>query len=50
MKREVKKHLYDIKISIESIYEFLGDKRDFIEYYMKARISERGFFSIVPSF
>ena len=32
MKREVKKHLYDIKISIESIYEFLGDKRDFIEY------------------
>lgn len=32
MKREIKKHLYDIKISIESIYEFLGDKRDFIEY------------------
>ncbi len=32
MKREIKKHLYDIKISIESIYEYLGDKRDFLEY------------------
>lgn len=32
MKREVKKYLFDIKISIESIYEFLGEKRDFYEY------------------
>ncbi|MCW3787305.1 HepT-like ribonuclease domain-containing protein [Plebeiibacterium sediminum] len=32
MKREIKKHLYDIKISIDSIYEYLGDKRDFLEY------------------
>lgn len=31
MKREIKKHLYDIKISIELIYECLGDKRDFLE-------------------
>ncbi len=32
MKREIKKYLYDIKVSIESIEEFLGDKRDFFEY------------------
>lgn len=32
MKREVKKYLFDIKTSIESIYDFLGEKRDFIEY------------------
>ncbi len=32
MKREIKKYLYDIKVSIESIYEYLGDKRDFFEY------------------
>jgi uncharacterized protein with HEPN domain len=32
MKREIKKYLYDIKVSIESIYEYLGDKRDFSEY------------------
>jgi len=33
MKREVKKYLFDIKTSIESIYDFLGDKRDFFEYH-----------------
>jgi len=32
MKREVKKYLFDIKVSIESIYDYLGDKRDFFEY------------------
>lgn len=32
MKREEKKYLYDIKTSIESIYEFIGEKRDFYEY------------------
>lgn len=32
MKREVKKYLFDIKTSIESIQEFLGEKRDFSEY------------------
>jgi uncharacterized protein with HEPN domain len=32
MKREIKKYLYDIKISIDSIYDYLGDKRDFIQY------------------
>lgn len=32
MKREIKKYLFDIKISIDSINEFLGDERDFIAY------------------
>jgi uncharacterized protein with HEPN domain len=32
MKREVKKYLFDIKTSIESIFDFLGEKRDFYEY------------------
>jgi uncharacterized protein with HEPN domain len=32
MKREIKKYLYDIKISIESIFDYLGDRRDFFEY------------------
>lgn len=32
MKREVKKHFFDIKTSIESIFEFLGEKRNFREY------------------
>ncbi|WP_075602362.1 HepT-like ribonuclease domain-containing protein [Saccharicrinis aurantiacus] len=32
MKREVKKYLYDIKVSIDSIFDYLGDKRDFFEY------------------
>ena len=32
MKREVKKYLYDIRTSIESIYDFLGEERDFSEY------------------
>lgn len=32
MKREIKKYLFDIKVSIGSIFDYLGDKRDFIEY------------------
>lgn len=32
MKREVKKYLFDIKTSIDSIFEYLGEKRDFYEY------------------
>lgn len=32
MKPEIKKHLYDINVSINSIYEYLGDKKDFHEY------------------
>lgn len=32
MKHEISKHLYDVKVSIDSIYEFLGDNRVFAEY------------------
>jgi hypothetical protein len=32
MKREIKKYLYDIKTSIDSIDEYFGGKRDFFEY------------------
>jgi uncharacterized protein with HEPN domain len=32
MKREIKKYLYDIKASIDSINEYLGEKRNFFEY------------------
>src|SRR5437773_1653550 len=32
MELEIKKYLYDIQVSIESIYEYLGDKRDFNAY------------------
>jgi uncharacterized protein with HEPN domain len=32
MKREIKKCLFDIKTSIDSIFEYLGDKRNFFEY------------------
>ncbi len=32
MKREVKKYLFDIKTSIDSINEFIGEKRDFFDY------------------
>ena len=35
MKLEIKKYLYDIKESVDSIYEYLGDKRDFFEYQQK---------------
>jgi len=32
MNREIKKYLYDIKLSIESINDYLGEKRNFFEY------------------
>ncbi|MCW3789767.1 HepT-like ribonuclease domain-containing protein [Plebeiibacterium sediminum] len=32
MKREIKKYLFDIKTSIESIFDYLGDERNFFEY------------------
>ena len=32
MQHEILKHLHDIKESIDSIYEYLGDNRDFKEY------------------
>ena len=32
MKPDIKKHLYDANVSINSIFEYLGDKRDFTEY------------------
>ena len=41
MKREIKKYLYDIKTSIDSIDEYLGGKRDFFEY-QKNKLLRRG--------
>jgi len=32
MKPDIKKHLYDVNVSINSKFEYLGDKRDFTEY------------------
>lgn len=32
MKREIKKYLFDINTSIDSINEFLGEGRDFFKY------------------
>ena len=32
MKREIKKYLYDIKVSIDSIFDYLGENRNFFEY------------------
>jgi len=32
MEADVKKYLYDIQISIESIFDFLGERRDFLDY------------------
>ena len=32
MQLEIQKYLYDIQVSIDSINEYLGDKRDFAEY------------------
>lgn len=41
MRREIKKYLYDILTSIDSINEYLGDKRDFFEY-QKNKLLRRG--------
>jgi hypothetical protein len=35
MKHEIKMHLYDIKTSIDSIFEFVGEERNFFEYQRK---------------
>lgn len=32
MKREIKKYLFDIKTSLDSINDYLGEKRNFFEY------------------
>jgi len=41
MKREIKKYLFDIKASIDSINEYLGNERDFF-YYQKNKLLRRG--------
>lgn len=41
MNLETKKYLFDIKISIESIYDYIGEKRDFIEF-QKNKLLRRG--------
>jgi len=41
MKREIKKYLFDIHTSIDSIFDFLGEKRDFFEY-QKNKLLRRG--------
>ena len=41
MKREIKKYLFDIKTSIDSIEEYLENKRDFNEY-QKNKLLRRG--------
>jgi len=46
MKDEIKKLLFDIKIAVNSIFEYLGDKRDFFVYSenkMLQRAIEREF-------
>ena len=46
MELEIKKYLFDIKESIDSIEKYLGDKRDFNEYVadkMLRRAVEREF-------
>ncbi|MBI5218602.1 MAG: DUF86 domain-containing protein [Bacteroidia bacterium] len=41
MQREILKNLHDIKDSIDSIYEFLGDKKDF-NIYRSNKLLRRG--------
>lgn len=40
MKREIKKYLFDIKISIDSINDYLTGKRNFFEY-QKSKLLRR---------
>ena len=40
MSEEIKKYLFDIRISIEAINEYLGEKRDF-SAYLKNRLVQR---------
>lgn len=41
MQLEIQKYLYDIQTSIDSIYEYLGDKRDF-NTYLTDKLLRRG--------
>ncbi len=41
MQREIRKYLFDIKESIDSINDFLGEKRDFNEYQLN-KLLRRG--------
>ena len=41
MKREIKKYFFDIKTSIDSINEYLGESRDFFAY-QKNKLLRRG--------
>ncbi len=41
MQLEIQKYLFDIQSSIDSINEYLGDKRDFI-YYQNNKLLRRG--------
>jgi uncharacterized protein with HEPN domain len=41
MKHEIKKYLFDVKTSIDSIYEYLEGKKDFTEY-QKNKLLRRG--------
>jgi len=41
MQLEIQKYLFDIQISIDSINEYLGDKRDFNEY-LNNKLLRRG--------
>ena len=41
MQLEIQKYLYDIQTSIDSIYEYLGDKRDF-NTYLTNKLLRRG--------
>ena len=41
MKREIKKYLFDIMVSINSINDYLGSTRDFFEY-QKNKLLRRG--------
>ena len=41
MPHKIEKYLYDIKESIDSIEEYLGDKRDFFQY-QKNKLLRRG--------
>jgi uncharacterized protein with HEPN domain len=41
MKREIKKYLFDINTSIDSIFDYLGNERNFFEY-QKNKLLRRG--------
>lgn len=40
MNLEIKKYLYDIKTSVDSIMEYLGEKKDF-NYYLSNKLLRR---------